>query len=123
KGYSQVLWLDGVHEKYIDEVGTMNICFYKDGTLITPPLEGTILAGVTRDSVLQLARHWGIKVEERRISIDEVMASIKDGSMTEIFGTGTAAVISPVGELFHKGETVTINDNKTGPLAQRLFDE
>ncbi|OPY29628.1 MAG: branched-chain amino acid aminotransferase [Methanomassiliicoccales archaeon PtaU1.Bin030] len=123
KGYSQVLWLDGVHEKYIDEVGTMNICFYKDGTLITPPLEGTILAGVTRDSVLQLARHWGIKVEERRISIDEVMASIKDGSMTEIFGTGTAAVISPVGELFHKGETVTINGNKTGPLAQRLFDE
>ncbi len=123
KGFSQVLWLDGVEEKYIDEVGTMNICFVKDGVLITPPLEGTILDGVTRDSVLRLARHWGIKVEERRITIDEVMASVKDGSMSEIFGTGTAAVISPVGELYHKGETVIINDNRTGPLAQRLFDE
>lgn len=123
KGFSQVLWLDGVEEKYIDEVGTMNICFVKDGALITPPLEGTILDGVTRDSILHLARHWGITVEERRITIDEVMASIKDGSMTEIFGTGTAAVISPVGELNHKGETILINENRTGPLAQRLFDE
>jgi branched-chain amino acid aminotransferase len=123
KGYAQVIWLDGVEGKWIDEVGTMNICFVKDGALVTPPLEGTILPGVTRDSVLQLARHWGIKVEERRISIDEVVSSIKDGSMTEVFGTGTAAVISPVGEIFHKGETLRINDFKTGPLAQRLYDE
>ena len=124
KGYAQVIWLDGIEEKYIDEVGTMNICFIKDGKLITPPLEGgTILAGVTRDSVLHLARHWGMKVEERRITIDEVMASVKDGSMTEIFGTGTAAVISPVGEIFHKGDTVIINKNKIGPMAQKLFDE
>jgi branched-chain amino acid aminotransferase len=122
KGYSQVIWLDAIEEKYIDEVGTMNICFVKDGTLITPPLEGTILPGVTRDSVLHLAKHWGMKVEERRITIDEVMSSIKSGSMTEVFGTGTAAVISPVGELFHKGETVFINDNKIGPVARKLFD-
>ncbi|MBI0583431.1 MAG: branched-chain amino acid aminotransferase [Methanomassiliicoccus sp.] len=123
RGFAQVLWLDALEEKYIDEVGTMNMCFVKDNVLITPPLEGTILAGITRDSVLHLARHWGIKVEERRISIDEVLSSIKDGSMTEAFGTGTAAVISPVGKIYHRGETVTLNDNRTGPLAQRLFDE
>ncbi len=123
RGFAQVLWLDALEEKYIDEVGTMNICFVKDNVLVTPPLQGTILPGVTRDSVLHLAKHWGMKVEERRISIDEVMSSIKDGSMTEVFGTGTAAVISPVGEIYHRGETVTVNDNKTGPVAQKLFDE
>jgi branched-chain amino acid aminotransferase len=123
RGFAQVLWLDALEEKYIDEVGTMNICFVKDNVLVTPPLQGTILPGVTRDSVLHLAKHWGIKVEERRISIDEVMSSIKNGSMTEVFGTGTAAVISPVGEIYHKGETVTVNGNRTGPLAQKLFDE
>ncbi len=123
RGYAQVLWLDALEEKYIDEVGTMNICFVKDNVLITPPLQGTILPGVTRDSVLQLARHWGVQVEERRISIDEVMSSIKDGSMTEVFGTGTAAVISPVGEIYHRGETAIVNGNRTGPLAQKLFDE
>jgi len=123
KGFSQVLWLDGIEERYVDEVGTMNICFVKNGVLITPPLEGTILAGITRDSVLALAEHWGIKVEERRISIDEVMSSIRDGSMTEVFGTGTAAVISPVGEIFHRGERAIVNENRTGPLAKRLFDE
>ena len=101
----------------------MNICFIKDNVLVTPPLHGTILPGVTRDSVIHLAKHWGMKVEERRIAIDEVMSSIKDGSMTEVFGTGTAAVISPVGEIYHKGETVTVNGNKTGPLAQKFFDE
>jgi branched-chain amino acid aminotransferase len=123
RGFAQVLWLDALEEKYIDEVGTMNICFVKDNVLVTPPLQGTILPGVTRDSVLHLAKHWGIKVEERRISIDEVMSSIKNGTMTEVFGTGTAAVISPVGEIYHKGETVTVNGNRTGPLAQKLFDE
>lgn len=122
KGYAQVIWLDAIEGKYIDEVGTMNICFVKDDVLITPPLEGTILPGVTRDSVLQLARHWGVKVEERRISIDEVMASVKDGSMTEIFGTGTAAVISPVGEIYHQGETVVINQGRIGSMSQRLYD-
>lgn len=124
KGFAQVLWLDAIEGRWIDEVGTMNICFVKDGLLVTPPLDaGTILAGVTRDTVLHLAEHWGIAVEERRIAIDEVMASIKDGSMTEVFGTGTAAVISPVGEIYHRGEKVVINDNRTGPVSQRLFDE
>ena len=122
RGYAQVIWLDALEGKYVDEVGTMNICFVKDDTLITPSLEGTILPGITRDSVLQLARHWGMKVEERRISIDEVMASIKDGSMTEAFGTGTAAVISPIGEIYHKGETAIINDGRIGPVSQKLYD-
>ena len=122
RGYAQVIWLDALEGKYVDEVGTMNICFVKDDTLITPSLEGTILPGITRDSVLQLARHWGMKVEERRISIDEVMASIKDGSMTEAFGTGTAAVISPFGEIYHKGETAIINDGRIGPVSQKLYD-
>jgi branched-chain amino acid aminotransferase len=124
KGFAQVLWLDGIEGRWIDEVGTMNICFVKDGVLVTPPLAGgTILAGVTRDTVLHLARHWGIRVEERPIDIDEVMGSINDGSVTEVFGTGTAAVISPVGEIYHRGYRAIINDNQTGPLAQRLFDE
>jgi len=122
RGFAQVIWLDALEGKYIDEVGTMNICFVKDGTIITPPLEGTILPGVTRDSVLQLARHWGMPVEERRITIDEVMASIKDGSMTEVFGTGTAAVISPVGEIYHKGETAVVNEGRIGPVSQKLYD-
>lgn len=122
KGFSQVIWLDAIESKYIDEVGTMNICFVKDGALITPPLGGTILPGITRDSVLKLARHWGMTVEERRISIDEVMSAIEDGSMTEVFGTGTAAVISPVGEIHHKGKSVIVNDGRIGPVSQKLYD-
>ena len=122
KGYSQVIWLDAIEGKYIDEVGTMNICFVKDGALITPPLGGTILPGITRDSVLQLARHWGMTVEERRISIDEVMSAIEDGSMTEVFGTGTAAVISPVGEIHHKGKSAIVNEGRIGPVSQKLYD-
>jgi len=123
KGFAQVIWLDAIEGRYIDEVGTMNICFVKDGALVTPPLDGTILSGVTRSSVLQLARHWGVDVEERRISIDEVMSSLKDGSMTEVFGTGTAAVISPVGEIVHKGESAVINSGRIGEMSQRLYDE
>jgi len=123
KGYAQVIWLDACQGRYVDEVGTMNICFVKDGEIITPPLDGTILPGVTRDSVIALARHWGITVHERRIPIDEVMKSIEDGSMTEVFGTGTAAVISPVGEINHMGETMVINRGRTGPISQRLYDE
>lgn len=121
-GYSQVIWLDALESKYIDEVGTMNIAFIKDGALITPPLGGTILPGITRNSVLQLARHWGMTVEERRISIDEVMNSVEDGSMTEVFGTGTAAVISPVGEIHHQGKTVVVNEGRIGPISQKLYD-
>ena len=122
KGYTQVLWLDALEHKYVEEVGTSNIFFVINGELITPPLGGTILAGITRDSVLQLARDWGLKTDERRITIDEVVAAAEDGTLTEAFGTGTAAVISPVGEFCYKGKSIVINDGKTGEIAQRFFD-
>lgn len=123
KGFTQVLWLDGVEDRFIEEVGTMNIFFVINDVLITPSLEGTILPGVTRDSVIALAREWGIQVEKRRISIDEVMAASKDGSLKEVFGTGTAAVISPVGEIQHEDEKIIVNNGKIGNLSQRLYDE
>ncbi len=123
KGYTQVLWLDGIEDRYIEEVGTMNICFVINGTLITPSLDGTILPGVTRDSVLVLARDWGIKIEERPIAIDEVIAASKSGMLQEVFGTGTAAVISPVGEIRHHDETIIVNEGKIGELSQRFYDE
>ena len=122
KGYTQVLWLDALEHKYIEEVGTSNIFFVINEELVTPPLGGTILAGITRDSVLQLARDWGVEVSERRISIDEIVEGAKNGSLREAFGAGTAAVISPVGEFCYKGETVTVNNGETGELSQRLFD-
>src|SRR5262245_51960981 len=123
KGYSQVLWLDGVERKYIEEVGSMNIAFVIDNELVTPSLNGSTLAGITRDTVLQLARDWGIRVAERQISIDEVFTVVKNGRLSEVFGMGTAAVISPVCELAYKGEKLAIGDGKVGPLAQRLFDD
>jgi len=123
QGYTQVLWLDALERKYIEEVGTMNIFFLIDDELITPPLSGSILPGITRDSVLRLTKDWGLKVSEKRISIDDVLAANKNGSLQEIFGTGTAAVISPVGELNYKGNICTINNGKTGELAKKLFDE
>ena len=94
-----------------------------DGGLVTPPLEGSILGGITRETVLELGRSWGIPVTERRITIDEVLAEARRGKLTEIFGTGTAAVISPVGWIQHKDEMVTINNGATGPISQRLYDE
>jgi branched-chain amino acid aminotransferase len=123
KGFTQVLWLDGIEKKYVEEVGTMNICFVIGDELITPALEGSVLAGITRDSVIQVARDWGIKVTERRISIDEVLASSKEGTLKEVFGTGTAAVISPVGEIQHNDTLIRINGGKTGEISQRLYDE
>ncbi len=123
KGYTQVLWLDGVESRYIEEVGTMNILFVIDNKLVTPPLEGTILPGVTRDSVIRLAKDWGITVEERQISIDEVFAASKDGRLQEVFGSGTAAVISPVGEIRHLDETIIVNNKKIGTLSQKFYDE
>ena len=123
KGFTQVLWLDGIERKYVEEVGTMNIFFLIDDELITPALEGSILAGVTRDTVLQVARDWGIRVAERKISIDEVLSASRAGRLREVFGTGTAAVISPVGEIQHKETLIRINDGKTGDLSQRLYDE
>ncbi|MCI5164457.1 MAG: branched-chain amino acid aminotransferase, partial [Candidatus Electrothrix sp. AX5] len=122
KGYTQVLWLDAVERKYIEEVGTSNIFFIINDELVTPPLGGTILPGITRDTVLQLAADWDISTSERRITIDEVIAAAEDGSLTEAFGSGTAAVISPIGEFGYKGDTIMINNGETGPLAQRFFD-
>ncbi len=123
QGYTQVLWLDAIERRYIEEVGTMNIFFCINDELITPPLTGSILPGITRDSVLRLTKDWGLKVSEKRITIDEVVAAQENGSLQEIFGTGTAAVISPVGELNYKGRICTINHGKTGLLAQKLFHE
>ena len=121
-GYTQVLWLDGVHRKYLDEVGTMNIMVKIGDEIITPPLTGTILPGVTRDSALTLMREWGLTVSERQVSIDEVVSAHKKGQLMEVWGTGTAAVISPVGELSYKGEKMVINNREIGPLTQRLYD-
>jgi branched-chain amino acid aminotransferase len=118
-----VLWLDGVERQYIEEVGAMNIAFVVDDTLVTPALNGSILAGITRDTVLQLARDWGIPVVERQISIHEVCTAARNGRLREVFGMGTAAVISPVSELAYKGERLVIADGKVGPLAQRLFTD
>ncbi|OGQ95529.1 MAG: branched chain amino acid aminotransferase [Deltaproteobacteria bacterium RIFOXYD12_FULL_57_12] len=123
QGFTQVLWLDAIERRYIEEVGTMNIFFLINNELITPPLSGSILPGITRDSVLRLTRDWGLTVTERKITIDEVLTAIENGSLQEIFGTGTAAVISPVGELHYKGRDCCINQGRTGAIAQRLFNE
>ena len=122
EGFTQVLWLDGVHRKYIEEVGTMNIMLKIGDEVITPPLAGTILAGVTRDSALALMREWGLRVAERQITIDEVREAAHRGTLREVWGTGTAAVISPVGELAYQGERIVINGGRIGELTQRLYD-
>ena len=121
-GYAQVLWLDGEHRKYVEEVGTMNIMFKIAGEIYTAPIEGTVLPGVTRDSMIHLLRDWGYKVNETRLSVDDLMKAGHDGTLEEVFGTGTAAVISPVGELRYKDDVVVINDAKTGELTQKLYD-
>src|SRR5210317_859507 len=121
-GYTQVLWLDGVEQKYLEEVGAMNIFFVIDDEIITPELNGSILPGVTRKSVIALAKHWDQKVTERKISIDEIMYAHDAGSLKEAFGSGTAAVISPVGEIKSGDKVITINNNQTGPVAQKLYD-
>lgn len=121
-GYSQVLWLDGVERKYIEEVGAMNIFFKIDGKIITPKLNGSILPGVTRDSVIKLSRHWGLSVEERKISIDEIYEAYKAGTLEEVFGTGTAAVISPVGELKWDDHIMPVKDGGIGEYSQKLYD-
>ncbi len=123
RGYAQVLWLDGVERRYIEEVGAMNIFFLIDDELVTPQLDGTVLDGVTRDTVIQLAGDMGMDVTERRISIDEVIDAAQSGRLKEAFGTGTAAVVTPVGELRHEDITISINNGKTGPLTKSLFEE
>lgn len=122
EGYSQVLWLDGVHRKYIEEVGAMNIFFKINGVVITPELNGSILPGVTRDSVVSLCGEWGVPVEERKVSVDEVIEAAKSGAMEECFGTGTAAVISPVGELRFEESRMPIGGGKIGELTQKFYD-
>ncbi len=122
RGYTQVLWLDAKERKYVEEVGTSNIFFLVEDELVTPPLGGTILPGITRDSVLELARSWGLNVSERPISIDEVVEGCKSGALKEMFATGTAAVISPVGEIGYQGEVLVIADGGTGELSQTLYN-
>jgi branched-chain amino acid aminotransferase len=122
EGFTQVLWLDGVHRTYIEEVGTMNLMLKIGDEVITPPLSGTILAGVTRDSALALMREWGLPVAERPVSIDEVREAARRGTLREVWGTGTAAVISPVGELAYRGERIVVNGGRIGELTRRLYD-
>jgi branched-chain amino acid aminotransferase len=122
KGYTQVLFLDGVEKRYIEEVGTSNAFFVIDGELITPPLAGTILPGITRDSSITIAKDLGYKVNEIRITIDEVLQAASEGKLQEVFATGTAAVISPVGQLTYKDQTITVNDGKIGEISQKLYD-
>ncbi|MDO9264683.1 MAG: branched-chain amino acid aminotransferase [Desulfosalsimonadaceae bacterium] len=121
-GYTQVLWLDGVELKYIEEVGSMNIFFVIDDEIITPALSGSILSGVTRDTVKQLAAKWGKPVTERRISIDELIAAHGSGKLQEMFGSGTAAVISPVGEFMFKDKIMKVGDGKVGKWSQKFFN-
>ena len=122
RGYTQVLWLDALEHKYVEEVGSMNIFFMIDDTLITAPLAGTILPGVTRECVMYLAKQWGMNVEERPISIDELIDAGKTGRLTEVFGSGTAAVISPVGHIHHDGQEIELDREKMGPVARKMYD-
>ncbi|TGY97381.1 branched-chain amino acid aminotransferase [Petralouisia muris] len=122
KGCTQVLWLDGVNRKYVEEVGTMNIMFKINGEIYTAPIEGTVLPGVTRDSIIHILKDWGYKVNETHLSVDDLMKAGHDGTLEESFGTGTAAVISPVGEFVYKDDSVVVNDFKIGELTQRLYD-
>ncbi|MBI5511603.1 MAG: branched-chain amino acid aminotransferase [Deltaproteobacteria bacterium] len=121
-GFAQVLWLDAIEHRFVEEVGTMNVFFrFKNGDVVTPPLAGTILPGVTRDSVLQILRRWGITAHERPISIHEVLESAQSGELVEAFGTGTAAVISPIGLFSYRDKPITIGDRRVGELSQRLY--
>ncbi|MDO4581727.1 MAG: branched-chain amino acid aminotransferase [Bacillota bacterium] len=121
-GYSQVLWLDGAEHKYIDEVGTMNVMFKLRGKVVTPELSGSILPGITRDSVIKLLKSWDYPVEERKISLEEVLQAAKDGGLEEAFGVGTAAVISPIGHFNIMGADYTVGDGGIGPLSQKIYD-
>lgn len=122
KGYTQVLWLDAIERKYVEEVGSMNIFFYFENELVTPLLTGSILPGITRDSVLKLAPVLGFSARERKVTIEEVIKGIKEGSLKECFGTGTAAVITPVGKIFYKNSDYTINHGKTGFVTKLFFE-
>lgn len=122
-GFTQVLWLDGIERKYIEEVGTMNVFFKINGKVVTPSLNGSILPGVTRDSVIELLKSWGVEVIEERITIDQLIEYHTKGQLEEAFGTGTAAVISPIGELFYEEQSYQINNGLTGDLSSKVFTE
>lgn len=122
EGYAQVLWLDGIEHKYVEEVGSMNVFFKIDGEIVTPALNGSILEGVTRNTAIQLLKYWGYSVTERKISMDELYQAHEAGTLEEAFGTGTAAVISPIGQLTWDDTHMVINDSQTGPVAKRLYD-
>lgn len=121
-GCAQVLWLDGVHRKYVEEVGTMNVMFKIAGEIYTAPIDGSVLPGVTRDSILHILRDWGYTVHEEPLAVEDLMQAGHDGTLEEAFGTGTAAVISPIGEFLYKEDSVRIHDFKTGELTKRLYD-
>ena len=123
KGYSQVLWLDGVERKYVEEGGGMNVMFKIAGTVVTPMLTGSILPGITRKSCIELLKSWGVPVEERLLSVDELFEAAKTGALEEAWCIGTAAVISPIGELSWGDRDYKVNDNKIGALSQKLYDE
>lgn len=122
QGYSQVLWLDGIEHKYVEEVGAMNVFFVIEDEVITPKLQGSILAGITRKSAIEILKSWGLKVSERKLSIDEIVTANKEGKLKEAFGTGTAAVISPIGELKYNDYIMNINDGKIGEISQKLYN-
>lgn len=122
EGFSQVLWLDAIEKKYIEEVGSSNAFFKVNGEIITPELSGSILPGITRMSVIEMLKDWGLPVTERKISIEEIYQYHHDGTLEEAFGTGTAAVISPIGELGWQGKKITINDKKSGQVSQKLYE-
>ena len=118
-----MLWLDGVHRKYIEEVGSMNVMFKLGGKIVTPMLTGSVLPGITRRSCIQLLKDWGYEVEERRISAEELFEAAEKGELEEAWGTGTAAVVSPIGELAEGDKKVTVSNNQSGPVPQRLSDD
>ncbi len=122
QGYSQVLWLDGVHRKYIEEVGAMNVLFKVNGTVITPELSGSVLPGITRKSCLELLRSWGVPVEERLVSAEELFDAAEAGTLEEAWGTGTAAVVSPIGLLAWGDKKITVSGGQIGELTQKLYD-
>ena len=123
KGYSQVLWLDGVERKYVEEGGGMNVMFKINGAVVTPALTGSILRGVTRKSAIELLKSWDIPVEERLLSVDELFEAAKTGALEEAWCIGTAAVISPIGALGWGDKCYEINHNRIGELSQKLYDE
>ncbi|HEY7746831.1 MAG TPA: branched-chain amino acid aminotransferase [Desulfuromonadales bacterium] len=122
KGFDQVLWLDAVHRKYVEEVGSMNICFLYDGKVVTSPLKGTILDGITRRSILALVREMGLEIDERALTVDEILDGVANGRLVEAFGTGTAAVVSPVGQFTFRDRTVTLGGGGAGKLTLKLYE-